>query len=122
MDWLTVKLDKIDSLGEFAMFFTLAVAIVGAVWYISSKKRADAVEKLDERTILSYKERLLIVEKETKQCHEQHEETKQMVRHLQGQLDAYSKMVLIPADFIKEIQRNQKEIIKLLKGKSGKSK
>lgn len=121
MDWLTVRLDKIDSLGELAMFFTFAVAVGLAVWYIFNKKKFDAVEKLDERTILSYKERLLIVEKETKTCHEQHEETKQMVRHLQGQLDAYSKMVLIPADFIKDIQRNQKEIIKLLKGGNGKS-
>jgi len=115
LDFVTINWDKLSSPAEIVVFVMAVVAVGLAIWYLFNKKKADVVEKLDERTIVSYKERLEIVEKETQACHEQHNETKQMVKHLQGQLDAYSKMVLIPGEFLKELQRNQLEIIKLLK-------
>mgnify|MGYP003344441273 CR=1 FL=1 len=62
------------------------------------------------------KERLEIVAEETKTCHDQHKESLQFINQLRGELNAYKELSLIPKDFIKELQRNQKEIIKLIKG------
>ena len=116
-DFLNINWDKLNSPVEWA---TLLVVLSGAgmaVWYIFNRKKSDAVEKLDQRTIVSYKERLEIVEKETKDCHEQHAESLKQISELRGELKAYKELVLIPADFLKELQRNQREIIKLLKKK-----
>ena len=126
MDFLTVQWSKLDSLPEFFMLIAGVCAVGLAIWYVFNKKKTDAVEKLDERTIKSYQEnnkaledRLKIVEAETKTCHEQHGESLKLIHGLQGELKAYKDLALIPKDFIKEIQRNQLEIIKLLKTNTG---
>lgn len=122
MDFLTVQWHKLDSLPEFFMLIVGVCAVGLAVWYVFNKKKTDAVEKLDERTIKSYQEnnkaledRLKLVETETKTCHEQHAESLKLIHGLQGEIKAYKDLALIPKDFIKELQRNQAEIIKLLK-------
>lgn len=116
-DFININWDKLNSPTELGAFILIIITIGTAVWYILSKRKADAVEKLDQRTILSYKERLEVVEKETQDCHNQHAESLKMIHTLQGELNTYKELVLIPKNFIKELQRNQTEIIKLIKEK-----
>ena len=73
-------------------------------------------------TIKTYKEsnealkqRLELVASDTKDCHEQHKESLKLINQLRGELNAYKELSLIPKDFVRELQRNQKEIIKLIK-------
>ncbi len=61
------------------------------------------------------KERIEIIAEETQHCHNQHKESLQLINTLRGELNAYKELSLIPKDFVKELQRNQKEIIKLIK-------
>jgi len=74
------------------------------------------------QTIRTYKEnnealkqRVEVVEAETKACHDQHQENVKQIKKLEGKIETYSELVLIPEKFMQEIQDNQKEIIKLLK-------
>jgi len=74
------------------------------------------------QTIRTYKEnnealkdRVSIVEEETKLCNAQHHENIKLIKKLEGKIETYSELVLIPEKFMQEIQDNQKEIIKLLK-------
>lgn len=114
-DFLNINWEKLNSPVELATLVVIVSAVGVAIWYTLNRKKSDAIEKLDQRTILSYKERLEVVEKETKDCHEQHADSIKQISELRGELKAYKALVLIPADFLKELQRNQMEIIKLLK-------
>lgn len=119
MDFLTVQWSKLDSLPEFIMLIGGIAAIGLAIYYIFTRDKNKVVSENNKATIESYKERLEIVELETKTCHEQHAESLKLIHGLQGELKAYKDLALIPKDFIKEIQRNQLEIIKLLKTNTG---
>lgn len=122
MDFLIVNWNKLDSLPEIIMLIGGMAAIGLAVYYIFTRDKNKIVGENNKATIESYKERLEVVEAETKSCHEQHAQNLEKINTMQGELKAYKELVLIPKDFIKELQRNQKEIIKLLKGNNGKSK
>jgi len=57
-DWLTIHLDKIDTLPEWVslVFFLSAMGL--AFWYIFNKQKSEAIQKIDVETITSYKSAL----------------------------------------------------------------
>lgn len=57
-DWLTIHLDKIDTLPEWVslVFFSSAMGL--AFWYIFNKQKSEAIQKIDVETITSYKSAL----------------------------------------------------------------
>lgn len=121
-DWLTIHVDKINTPQEWAGLVFIIVIIAGVVWYLISRNRDEANARLDTKTITAYQnnnkaleERIKLVEDETKDCQAKHSESLELIHNLQGELKAYKDLALIPKDFIKEMQRNQLEIIKLLK-------
>lgn len=114
---------KINTPAEWVMIMGLIGVISWAVWAWIKRGRVQNNESLDAKTIKTLtdnnsalEERVKIVESETKQCRNDHSKSQEDIARLQGELRAYKELVLIPADFLKELQRNQVEIIKLLKG------
>lgn len=118
MDFLIINWNKIDTLPELLLLVTASAGIAIAVYYLFVRNKDSLTRENDKATIESYKERLEVVELETKDCHQQHAESLRLIHGLQGEIKAYKDLALIPKDFVKELQRNQKEIIKLLKGGS----
>ena len=120
-DFLTINWDKLNSAPEIGTLLVgLAAASVVVYYFFDSKKQKEN-RKLDDQTIKAYKEntqaleeRVKIVEQETSNCQEQHAENLAKITRMEGELKAYKELVLIPKDFLKELQRNQTEIIKLL--------
>lgn len=117
MDFLTVQWNKLDSLPEFFMLIVGIAAIALAIYYIFTRDKNKITSENNKATIESYKERLEVVEVETKDCHEQHAESLKLIHGLQGELKAYKELVLVPKGYLDEITRTQLEIIKLLKKK-----
>ena len=121
-DFLTINWDKLNSAPEIGtLLFGLAAAGVVVYYFFDNKKQKEN-RKIDGQTIKAYKEntqaleeRVKIVEQETSHCQEQHAENLTKITHMEGELKAYKELVLIPADFLKELQRNQLDIIKLIK-------
>lgn len=121
-DWLTIHVDKINTPQEWAGLIFIIIIVAGAVWYLINRNKNEANAKLDSKTIETYQrsnaaleERIKLIEDETKDCRAKHNESLELIHNLQGELKAYKDLALIPKDFIKEMQRNQLEIIKLLK-------
>lgn len=122
MDFLTVQWHKLDSLPEFFMLVVGVCAAGLAVWYVFNKKKTDAVEKLDERTIKSYQEnnkalegRLKIVEAETRTCHEQHNKSLKLIHGLQGKIEILKDIPLNNIDkSLNNISISNKEILERL--------
>lgn len=119
IDW-----SKLNTPAEWTLLVIGAGVVAFMVWAYLNRKKIQNNESLDAKTIETYEknnaaleERVKIVEQETKDCEANHAKSQKDIAALQGEIKAYKELVLIPADFIKELQRNQKEIIKLLKGK-----
>ena len=122
MDFLTVQWSKLDSLPEFFMLIVGVCAVGLAVWYVFNKKKTDAVEKLDERTIKSYQDnnkaledRVKIVEAETKDCHQQHADSLKLIHGLQGKIEILKDIPLNNIDkSLNNISISNKEILERL--------
>ena len=102
---LVVNLTEATKIAE-AVVVIASVSGVGILW-TTIKTYKESNESL--------KQRLEIVEEETKQCNLQHQENVQQIKKLEGKVEAYGELALIPKDFLIEMQANQKAIIKLLK-------
>lgn len=57
-DWITIHLDKIDTVPEWVTLILLLAGIGTVVWYITNKNNQEAINALDEKTITSYKSAL----------------------------------------------------------------
>jgi membrane protein insertase Oxa1/YidC/SpoIIIJ len=104
---LSVFLVGLDSLVVYLTILFLLFVVKKVVNYQTIKAYKENTQALEER--------VKIVEQETSHCQEQHAENLTKITHMEGELKAYKELVLIPADFLKELQRNQLEIIKLIK-------
>jgi len=90
-----------------------SISGVGILWStIKTLKESNSSLKENNEAL---KDRVSIVEEETKLCNAQHHENIKLIKKLEGKIETYSELVLIPEKFMQEIQDNQKEIIKLLK-------
>lgn len=57
-DWLTIHLNKIDTLPEWVSLIFFLSAMGLAFWYIFNKQKSEAIQKIDVETITSYKSAL----------------------------------------------------------------
>lgn len=78
-DWLTIHLDKIDTLPEWVSLLFFLSAIGLAFWYMFNKQKADANTLLNEETISSYKSALegtrIDLQTQLDHCSAQHKES-----------------------------------------------
>ena len=131
-DFVTVTWSKLDTVPEWTVLIGAILGITFAVYYMFTRKKDERIRKLDSETIESYQNRLASVEDETRACNKQHNETKEMVKHLQGQLDVLKDIPLkgindtmkliheevtdMRKNQIPAMVRNQRDIIKLIDG------
>ena len=121
-DAITINWGRINSPGEWLVLITAISVLIGSFYIWKNRKRIDTNGVINDKTIKTLtdnnsalEERVKIVEAETKECHNQHAESLKLIHTLQGEIKAYKDLALVPKDFLKELQRNQTEIIKLLK-------
>jgi len=95
----------------FIAFMVAAGAGFGGLWYAFRSKE---LKTLKEDVAINKR---LLEECETKHIlnEQKHLENEARIDNLQGQLDAYSKLILVPKKFLDKIDKNQQEIIKALK-------
>lgn len=78
-DWLTIHLDKIDSLPEWASLLLFISGIGLAFWYILNKQKSDANTAMNEETIASWKNVFeatkLDLQTQLDHCSSQHKES-----------------------------------------------
>jgi len=113
-DWLTIHVDKINTLSEWtSLIFLLSIAAT-VVWYVLSKKKADAIQKIDSNTITSYKNALestrTDLQTQLDHCSSQHKESQDQINELnkvisdlQGQIKTLREIPL--ADMAKSIDK-----------------
>ncbi len=113
-DWLTIHVDKINTLSEWtSLIFLLSIAAT-VVWYVLSKKKADAIQKIDSNTITSYKNALestrTDLQAQLDHCSSQHKESQDQINELnkvisdlQGQIKTLREIPL--ADMAKSIDK-----------------
>jgi len=111
IDYITIQLNKLDNVAEFVTLGILLAGLVAAFYYIRNRKRDEALAKLDQKTIIAYKEnnealeaRLAIVESEVKICFEQHQATEKVLAKLKTQLKVYDSLTLVPKQFIDDME------------------
>lgn len=115
MDFLTVQWHKLDSLPEFFMLVVGIAAIALAIYYIFTRDKNKIVSENNKATIESYKERLEIVEAETRTCHEQHGESLKLIHGLQGKIEILKDIPLNNIDkSLNNISISNKEILERL--------
>ena len=119
IDYITIQLNKLDNVTEFITLGILLAGLVAAFYYIKNRKKNEAIAKLDQKTIIAYKEnnealeaRLVIVEGEVKACLEQHEKTNTIVSNLKAELKVYDTLTLVPKRFLDDIELTLKELRK----------
>jgi len=113
-DWLTIHVEKINTVQEWTSLILLISLIAGAVWYILDKKKADAIQKIDTETIASYKNALDSTRKDLQSqldhCSSQHidsqnqiNELNKVIAELQGQIKTLREIPL--AEMAKSIDK-----------------
>lgn len=85
-DWLTIHLDKIDTLPEWVSLLFFLSAIGLAFWYIFNKQKNDAIQKIDGETITSYKSALestrADLQAQLDHCSSQHKDSQDQINQL----------------------------------------
>ena len=111
IDYITIQLNKLDNVTEFVTLAILLTGLVAAFYYIKTRKRTEAIAKLDQKTIIAYKEnnealeaRLAIVESEVKACLEQHDTTNKTLSNLKAELKVYDTLTLVPKRFLDDME------------------
>lgn len=113
-DWLTIHVDKINTLQEWTSLLLLLSLAAGVIWYILDKKKTDAIQKIDTDTINSYKSALDSTRKDLQSqldhCSSQHtdsqnqiNELNKVISDLQGQIKTLREIPL--ADMAKSIEK-----------------
>lgn len=113
-DWLTIHVDKINTLQEWTSLLLLLSLAAGVIWYILDKKKTDAIQKIDTDTINSYKSALDSTRKDLQSqldhCSSQHKESQDQINELnkvisdlQGQIKTLREIPL--AEMAKSIEK-----------------
>lgn len=113
-DWLTIHVDKINTLSEWTSLIFILSIVAGIVWYILSKKKADAIQKIDTETIASYKNALdstrTDLQAQLDHCSTQHKDSQDQINELnkvisdlQGQIKTLREIPL--AEMAKSIDK-----------------
>ncbi|WP_438979895.1 hypothetical protein [Polynucleobacter sp.] len=121
-DYLNFDLTKLNSVPEFISLGVILLLAFGVFWAIKNRKLNEDNIELNKETIETYKEnnkaladRLIIVENETKMCRSDHAQSQKDIASLQGEIKAYNDLSLIPKKLVTDLQKNQKEIISMIK-------
>ena len=121
-DYLNFDLTKLNSIPEFISLGVILLLAFGIFWAIKNRKLNEDNIELNKETIETYKEnnkaladRLIIVENETKMCRSDHAQSQKDIASLQGEIKAYNDLSLIPKKLVTDLQKNQKEIISMIK-------
>ncbi len=104
-DWITIHIDKINTLSEWTSLIFILSIVAGIVWYILSKKKADAIQKIDSNTIASYKNALestrADLQGQLDHCSSQHKDSQEQINELKkennqlkGRVDVLSTLPL----------------------------
>lgn len=113
-DWITIHIDKINTLSEWTSLIFILSIVAGIVWYILSKKKADAIQKIDTETIASYKNALdstrTDLQAQLDHCSTQHKDSQDQINELnkvisdlQGQIKTLREIPL--AEMAKSIDK-----------------
>lgn len=126
-DWLTIHLDKIDTLPEWVSLLFFLSAIGLAFWYIFNKQKSESNQMLSDKTIevlqknnSALEDRITVVEAETKECNErsardreasdnQHKESRAQIHLMQGKLEAYEGLTLVSKEVITDLSTSMKK-------------
>lgn len=102
MDWL-----------EIVQYATTLAAVLSVASVI---RQRDTIRTLTENNS-ALKERVVILEDETKACLDNHKENEKKIAALQAELTAYKELSLVPKDLVAELIAYDKQILKELKSK-----
>lgn len=85
-DWLTIHLEKVNTLPEWASLLVFITAIGLAVWYMFNKQKNEAIQKIDVETITSYKSALestrVDLQSQLDHCSSQHKDSQDQINQL----------------------------------------
>lgn len=93
-----------------------ATTLAAVLSIASVIRQRDTIKVLNENNT-ALKDRVAILEDETKACLENHKENEKNITALQAELTAYKELTLVPKDLIAQLLTKDDEIIKLLKEK-----
>lgn len=100
MDWL-----------EIVQYATTLAAVLSVASVI---RQRDTIRTLNENNS-ALKERVVILEDETKTCLASHKDNEKKIAALQAELTAYKELSLVPKDLVAELITYDKQILKELK-------
>lgn len=88
------------------VFMVAAGAGFGGLWYAFRSKELKKV-----------KEDVAVNKELLEECEGKHVDNQAAIANLQGQIDAYSKLSLVPNAFLESVDKKQNDIIRILEGK-----
>lgn len=93
-----------------------ATTLAAVVSVASVVRQRDTIKVLNDNNA-ALKDRVNILEDETKTCLDSHKENEKKITALQAELTAYKELSLVPKDLVAELIAYDKQILKELKSK-----
>lgn len=93
-----------------------ATTLAAVLSIASVIRQRDTIRVLNENNT-ALKERVIILEDETKACLDNHRENEKNITALQAELTAYKELSLVPKDLVAELISYDKKILERLEAK-----